>query len=664
MGNINLTTLFNSLGIVGGNTASNNQYEFFNGVEWNDNTFTYNQYEFFKKVAGSRYDFFKNYNSERDFYNSIDDERIYDFYTFYKYAGEYLKGSFVDLFGTPFGAYSIRKLNNSYTGPCLRVRKSSTEQDINFNGGMLNIQELMNFTGSQNLFTYSEDISTFSITSVVTIQDETNETLDPFGGNKAAKITGTSGNWLVREALASIVSGQTYNISLWVKSVNPTTQNTFRFIIGTNSSVNITANGEWVRYSVNIVANGTSTGILRDTSANISNLYIYGFQISKGTQMQNYTSTNGSINLGNANVVKIYDQIGNNDAVQTISESQPIIVEGGVLKVDENGLPAPYFDGVDDFFNNVVDISGVEDFIILSVNQLDEVIGTNNRSFLGSVNNSYFRYNTSNNLEFRFRNSNFDNSVGTIVSDQIVASTASNTRIVAAYNYNTATFSSSNSTNSYQLTVRENDFSDSIVSSVLDTYESILDIGTRTPSASADWFKGYISEIIYYKGDEKIYKSDFSIDTDGWLSTNATISATNSSLRFVADGTNGQHFTRLEILNNNKKYKITGEVYIPSTNILVNSVRIWDSTASDGIITIAQKDTWVPFNMTIISSGSINLRLQAYNNTLASFVGNNLDYFDMRGITVDEIDYDMKEKVSKIGDMIDNINSFYEVYQP
>lgn len=88
---IDLSNLFTSLGIVGGNTASNNQYQFYYGIEWNDATFTYNQYEFFEKIGVSRKDFFQTYASnEREFYRDTTDPLIVDYKTFYQYAGQYL----------------------------------------------------------------------------------------------------------------------------------------------------------------------------------------------------------------------------------------------------------------------------------------------------------------------------------------------------------------------------------------------------------------------------------------------------------------------------------------------------------------------------------------------------------------------------------------------
>lgn len=86
---IDLGTLFTELGIVSGNTASTDQYEFYNGVLWNDDDITYNQYAFFKHLGKTRYEFFKEYGGEYNFYKNVSDPRIYDFKTFYQYGGEY-----------------------------------------------------------------------------------------------------------------------------------------------------------------------------------------------------------------------------------------------------------------------------------------------------------------------------------------------------------------------------------------------------------------------------------------------------------------------------------------------------------------------------------------------------------------------------------------------
>lgn len=54
----------------------------------------------------------------------------------------------------PTAVYSLRKLNPAYSGPCLKVRRSSddTTQDVGFSGGVLDTSALLAFVGSGNGF--------------------------------------------------------------------------------------------------------------------------------------------------------------------------------------------------------------------------------------------------------------------------------------------------------------------------------------------------------------------------------------------------------------------------------------------------------------------------------------------------------------------------------
>ena len=116
---INLTTFFTSLGIVNGNTQAKSFYDFWYGIEFSDNTITYNITDFMTYLGTTRYEFFKSLNSEYPdvydeytFYKNIDDVRIYDFKTFYEYAGEYFGG-------TPTPTPFAWRYNDFYgTGEC------------------------------------------------------------------------------------------------------------------------------------------------------------------------------------------------------------------------------------------------------------------------------------------------------------------------------------------------------------------------------------------------------------------------------------------------------------------------------------------------------------------------------------------------------------------
>jgi hypothetical protein len=60
----------------------------------------------------------------------------------------------LDLFPNASSALSLRKLSSSYTGPAIRVRRSSdnTEQDIGFVGGVVDTASLLSFVGAGSGF--------------------------------------------------------------------------------------------------------------------------------------------------------------------------------------------------------------------------------------------------------------------------------------------------------------------------------------------------------------------------------------------------------------------------------------------------------------------------------------------------------------------------------
>ena len=150
---INLEEVFDGLGVVSVNKLSNNQKEFYQDVLWNDGIITHNQKEFFEKASDSRYDFFKQYGNEREFYWNIDDVEIWDFNTFYKHAQTYL----CDLDSIKVGfAYPVQKFpyiwykNNAfdvYKGDTFQF----TDNAIALNGANAYIEFDVTATGFINI---------------------------------------------------------------------------------------------------------------------------------------------------------------------------------------------------------------------------------------------------------------------------------------------------------------------------------------------------------------------------------------------------------------------------------------------------------------------------------------------------------------------------------
>lgn len=64
------------------------------------------------------------------------------------------QGFLLDLYPNAVAAYSLRKLNSSYNGNCIQVRRSSDNatQDINFHNNEVNVSQIQSFVGSNSAY--------------------------------------------------------------------------------------------------------------------------------------------------------------------------------------------------------------------------------------------------------------------------------------------------------------------------------------------------------------------------------------------------------------------------------------------------------------------------------------------------------------------------------
>ena len=97
---IDLNGFWQSWDVVSGNTQASNEYEFWKGMVMSNGQVLNNQFDFFKYHNTTRYEWFKALQGtypqvwdEYTFYKNTNDARIFDFYTFYEYCGEYLVGT-------------------------------------------------------------------------------------------------------------------------------------------------------------------------------------------------------------------------------------------------------------------------------------------------------------------------------------------------------------------------------------------------------------------------------------------------------------------------------------------------------------------------------------------------------------------------------------------
>ena len=275
----------------------------------------------------------------------------------------------LDTYSNAAVAYSLRKLRTAYTGSAIRVRRSSdnAEQDIAFSGDDLDTTSMLDFVG-YNLWTYSEElnnalyvktnINTTGTPAYVDVETAPDSTLT---GDKIIENT-SSGSHFFRRETGTIINGNSYNISVYLKQGERTSVEIASQISGTlqtcildltngNTSSNGFANtpvvtletNGWYRFSVTITSGVTSqlTGLrvsLRNASNQtsylgdgISGVYVWGTQLSQTSTVKTYQKTVATAG-GNGFVAEWYDQSTNaNKAIQTTPTNQSQVVLNGNL---------------------------------------------------------------------------------------------------------------------------------------------------------------------------------------------------------------------------------------------------------------------------------------------------------------------------------------------
>jgi hypothetical protein len=310
----------------------------------------------------------------------------------------------LDTYSGAAAAYSLRKLNGSYTGSAIRVRRSSDNAETNIgfdSNGNLDTSSMLSFVGYDNSAQYSEEFDNVYWTKNVTTVTS-NQTTAPDGTMTADLFSeaGTSNSHSLISPNGGLPIGTSWNISVYVKK-GPGTSAPDTFMLGflgsgaslsspfvlfnissgtvvdsinqTNdanfgSSIVDAGNGWWrcsTWGTVTVGRNCPSVGVIRfnnnlntinlnNYAGNVqANMYIWGYQFSKALNdtsvltTKPYTKTT-NLTAGNGFVTTWYDQSSTYDAAQTTSSKQPQIVSSGNL-LTQNSKPTIKFDGSDDF---------------------------------------------------------------------------------------------------------------------------------------------------------------------------------------------------------------------------------------------------------------------------------------------------------------------------
>jgi len=298
----------------------------------------------------------------------------------------------LDSYSGAAAAYSLRKLNGSYTGSAIRVRRSNdnTTLDVGFDAnGNLDTTSMLNFIGGQNLYLPSEDLSGFNWGGNG-VNRTSNTGVAPDGitpANLLSEQSTLNNHNLSYSVGLSITAGKAVNHSVYLKKGpgsnapdiislyvgNATFNMRAVFNISTGQLLNTTtgnatgfealitdAGNGWWRCSIGGTLPHTTTQnflLLTEFCNNVnsttrqfylgntnSNVYVWGLQYSNTNSVQPYNKTT-TLTAGNGFVSTWFDQSGNNrNLTQTTAAVQPRIVNAGVIDT-LNGKPSVYNNG-------------------------------------------------------------------------------------------------------------------------------------------------------------------------------------------------------------------------------------------------------------------------------------------------------------------------------
>jgi len=134
--------------------------------------------------------------------------------------------------------------------------------------------------------------------------------------------------------------------------------------------------GAYAGYSVRKMRDDYTGNSIRVRIEGTTSEQDIGFDSGGNLDTQSLLSFCGS---GTGLVTVIYDQIGNNNAVQYADSEQPMIVNSGSLVTIKN-RPAIKFDGENDDFHNVFNVNNQTDVAFFSVSSVEDIPTTSSET--------------------------------------------------------------------------------------------------------------------------------------------------------------------------------------------------------------------------------------------------------------------------------------------
>ncbi len=149
---------------------------------------------------------------------------------------------------------------------------------------------------------------------------------------------------------------------------------------------------------------------------------------------------------------------------------------------------------------------------------------------------------------------------------------------------------------------------------------------------------------------DPFYESDFKDGTDGWYGVRGTVQGNidgiggeDDVLKYYANSDNSVHRACPNIaFVDGQYYRVTGKIYIPSTNTNLDGIKIFDGYSPDGYLEITTTDTWVDFDVEIhaTSPGDERVYLAGMSGGSTFFTGANSssnDLFYVKDVKVQRV---------------------------
>ena len=573
-------------------------------------------------------------------------------------------------------AYSLRQVVSSYTGPVVRVRRSSDNAEKDFTATEVKDGTAEDWV-NEDITQYNYSTATQMVADFASVGGA--DSVDTIDGQEALKFT-TNASSGTHFPYRFNVFGGGGECSISFDYYIPSTNTDIDGIQMSDASNDIGATQTTQDAWTSVTVTGTLVGV---------SLYIF----SKKGPAKSFTGNGTDVfyikNLvvtqttADGLVTTWYDQSGNdNHATQATASNQPKLVDAGVF-ITENGKPAIDFDGVSHFLKASASIT---DYPVTNI-----IVQRNSATNTG---HAWSLNNDSSSTEY-YTNSDYSSSNIAFHNVRNSANVFFSTAWASAIQNSIFAWSAAN--NNHNFTINGGSVNSSTNVTSFPNANNIA-IGRLRFSSTAFFYDGIIQELIVWNSDQSAnrkkieyeinahygiytqwdrkslvrvrrssdnaerdftqreiidgtledwvneeyvyYESDFSSGVDSFSPQRGVIdgnidaiSGVDDVLRFITDNSDGLHRLTKSIVRLGQNTKISFEYYIPSTNTDIDGIRL-TTYSNEGILDVSALDTWTQAETLYNTSLNTTIQFIGLKAGATSFLDNGTDVFYLKNIVV------------------------------